>query len=201
MLRGNSYLPSCAVCPVSSSLTSKQCCWYKFLSSVSSTLSGMHKLATRCYKFLSKKPICESFQRPDNKQLRRRKKQLICQTFGSRKDWVVSWTKKHEDASGNKESYKCNHCEYVSSLVGNFRTHLKTHSGEKSNKCNQCDYAFFQAGHLREHLKTHSREVKQIQSVRLRILSGRPFEGRRRSLRRNLKSHSGEKPNKCILCD
>ena len=38
-----------------------------------------------------------------------------------------------------KKSYKCNHCDYVSSRAGDFGKHLKTHSGEKSNKCNQCD--------------------------------------------------------------
>ena len=40
-----------------------------------------------------------------------------------------------------KMSNKCNQCEYASSLAGNLKTHLKTHTGEKSNKCNQCDFA------------------------------------------------------------
>ena len=33
---------------------------------------------------------------------------------------------------------------------------MKTHTGEKSNKCNQCDYASSLAGNLRRRLKTHS---------------------------------------------
>ena len=40
---------------------------------------------------------------------------------------------------------RCNLCNYASSLAGNLRTHLKTHSGEMSNKC---DYASSQAGHF-----------------------------------------------------
>ena len=56
------------------------------------------------------------------------------------------------------ESNKCNQCDYISSLKGNLKRHLKAHSGEKSNKCNQCDFASFQAGHLRTHLKAHSGE-------------------------------------------
>ena len=53
---------------------------------------------------------------------------------------------------------KCNQCNYASSLAGNLRTHLETHSGEKANKCNQCNYASSQAGNLRTHLKTHGGE-------------------------------------------
>ena len=41
----------------------------------------------------------------------------------------------------DKRSNKCNQCEYSSSHAGQFKTHLKSHSGEKSNKCNQCNYA------------------------------------------------------------
>ena len=35
------------------------------------------------------------------------------------------------------KSNKCNQCEYASSLAGNLRLDLKTHTGEKFNKCNQ----------------------------------------------------------------
>ena len=59
--------------------------------------------------------------------------------------------------SGGK-SNKCNQCGYASSWADTLRAHLKAHSGEKSNKCNQCDYASSHAGHLRRHLKTHSGE-------------------------------------------
>ena len=50
----------------------------------------------------------------------------------------------------------CNQCEFTSSQVGTFETHLKTHSGEKSNKCSQCNYASYGASNLKRHLKTHS---------------------------------------------
>ena len=67
------------------------------------------------------------------------------------------------------KSIKCNQCEFASSLEGDLRRHLKTHSGEKSNKCSLCDYVSSQAGNLRTHLKTHSalqwRKVKQMQPV------------------------------------
>ena len=60
-------------------------------------------------------------------------------------------TKKGQD----KRSNKCSQCDYASSDAGNFRKHLKTHSGEKSYKCNQCDYASSETVNLRRHLKTH----------------------------------------------
>ena len=61
--------------------------------------------------------------------------------------------------SGEK-SNKCNQCDYASSRAGNLRRHFKTHSGEKSNRCTQCNFAFSQAGDLRTHLKIHWRKVK-----------------------------------------
>ena len=57
-----------------------------------------------------------------------------------------------------EKSYKCNQCEYASSVKSSLRRHLKTHSGEKSNKCSQCDYASSDASNLRTHLKIHSGE-------------------------------------------
>ena len=39
----------------------------------------------------------------------------------------------------------------ASSYAGNFKRHMKVHSGEKSNKCNQCDRAFSEASNLKTH--------------------------------------------------
>ena len=58
----------------------------------------MHRLAMRCRQVsIQELPSCESSQRHDNKQLRRRKKQFICQTFAlgsARNGLEVSWNKK-----------------------------------------------------------------------------------------------------------
>ena len=43
-----------------------------------------------------------------------------------------------------------------------WNTHLKTHSGEKPNKCNQINYASSLAGNFRRHLKTHSAVVIKL---------------------------------------
>ena len=52
-----------------------------------------------------------------------------------------------------------NRCEYASSVKGNFKIHLKTHTGGKTNKCKRCNYACSQAGTLKRHLKMHSEKV------------------------------------------
>ena len=53
--------------------------------------------------------------------------------------------------------YQCNLCDYASVHAGNFRTHLKTHSGEKSY---ECDFASVQSGNLRRHYKTEDALAK-----------------------------------------
>ena len=56
------------------------------------------------------------------------------------------------------KSNKCSHSDYASSQAGNFRRHLKMHTGEKSNKCSQCDFASCFASTLKTHMITHSGE-------------------------------------------
>ena len=55
-------------------------------------------------------------------------------------------------------SYKCNQCDYSSSLKSNVNRHMKAHNAEKTNKCNQCNFASSQACILKMHWKKHSGE-------------------------------------------
>ena len=89
-----------------------------------------------------------------------------------------------------EKSYKCNQCEYASSVKSSLRRHLKTHSGEKSNKCSQCDYASSRADALRAHLKTHQK-CNQCDYA-----CSDPS-----SLSQHLTIHSGEKSNKYNQCN
>ena len=71
------------------------------------------------------------------------------------------------------------------------RRHMKTHSAEKANKCGQCDFACSDPRSLVRH--TQRREIKQMQPLWLCIPWG--------DVKRHLKTHNGEKSNKCRQCD
>ncbi|XP_031460807.1 zinc finger protein 420-like isoform X2 [Phasianus colchicus] len=51
--------------------------------------------------------------------------------------------------------YTCEECGYITVHNGNFKQHLRIHTGEKPFKCGQCGVAFRTSSHLKRHLLTH----------------------------------------------
>ena len=51
----------------------------------------------------------------------------------------------HLKTHTGEKSFKCSHCNFVSSGTSVLNKHLITHSDQERNKCNQCEYAFSQA--------------------------------------------------------
>ena len=88
----------------------------------------------------------------------------------------------------------CNQCDFATSLAGNLRTHLKTHSGEKSNKCNQCEFVSLQASDLKRHLKTHNQD-KTKRCKQFNIASSQSSNLRTHT-KAHLKTQVVETPNK-----
>jgi len=53
------------------------------------------------------------------------------------------------------KTYTCEECGYTTVHNGNFKQHLRIHTGEKPFKCGQCGVAFRTSSHLKRHLLTH----------------------------------------------
>ena len=52
---------------------------------------------------------------------------------------------------------KCNKCYYISAQISNYRTHIKTQSGESFDKCDDCgNIAYSWTVHLRIHVEKHT---------------------------------------------
>ena len=61
------------------------------------------------------------------------------------------------DAEGRKVHH-CPHCEYTTWRSGNYRIHMRRHSGEKPFTCDfkGCDYASSQHSNLKIHRRIHN---------------------------------------------
>ncbi|UYV70535.1 hypothetical protein LAZ67_7003438 [Cordylochernes scorpioides] len=62
-------------------------------------------------------------------------------------------------APGDKP-YKCDHCDYRTSIKEHLKRHLSTHTGDKPYKCDHCDYRTAYKNALNAHLSTHT-ELKE----------------------------------------
>ncbi|XP_030054618.1 zinc finger protein 420 isoform X2 [Microcaecilia unicolor] len=51
--------------------------------------------------------------------------------------------------------YTCVECKYTTLHSGNYKQHLRIHTGEKPYKCDHCDLAFRTSGHRRRHVLIH----------------------------------------------
>ena len=50
---------------------------------------------------------------------------------------------------------RCTVCGYVTFQLGNFKRHMRTHTGGKSHRCNRCGKSFTKARSLMNHAATH----------------------------------------------
>lgn len=91
---------------------------------------------------------------------------------------------------------KCEQCGKVFHHVGNYRKHLKIHSGERPFACNLCEKTFLLAQHLKSHIQLVHVNEKAFQCA----LCGKLFN-HVSNYKKHMRIHNGDKPHKCELCD
>ncbi|XP_031960013.1 zinc finger protein 493-like [Corvus moneduloides] len=62
------------------------------------------------------------------------------------------------------QTYRCQHCSYVTAVPNNFRLHLKLHTDERPFVCKECNEAFKTSNHLQKHSLLHVKNGQEFGS-------------------------------------
>lgn len=62
------------------------------------------------------------------------------------------------------QTYRCQHCSYITAIPNNFRLHLKIHTDERPFVCEECNEAFKTSSHLQKHSLLHVKNGQEFGS-------------------------------------
>ncbi|XP_009893690.1 PREDICTED: zinc finger and BTB domain-containing protein 17 [Charadrius vociferus] len=99
-----------------------------------------------------------------------------------------TYSDRTESKAYGSVTHKCEDCGKEFTHTGNFKRHIRIHTGEKPFSCRECNKAFSDPAACKAHEKTHSCD----DCGKLFTTSG--------NLKRHQLTHSGEKPYQCDYC-
>ncbi|XP_009576794.1 PREDICTED: zinc finger and BTB domain-containing protein 17-like, partial [Fulmarus glacialis] len=101
-----------------------------------------------------------------------------------------TYSDRTESKAYGSVTHKCEDCGKEFTHTGNFKRHIRIHTGEKPFSCRECNKAFSDPAACKAHEKTHSP---------LKPYGGNPLPTSG-NLKRPQLVHSGEKPYQCDYC-
>ncbi|XP_066036173.1 zinc finger protein 607-like isoform X2 [Chamaea fasciata] len=84
------------------------------------------------------------------------------QDDASFRNFVENLKDTYPSNSNTFQTYRCQHCNYATALLNNFRLHLKIHTDERPFVCEECNEAFKTSSHLQKHSLLHVKNGQEF---------------------------------------